>query len=345
MAENKKGTPETIEETTVSKALEETEDTETPAEKIVDTGDSDSSAEEPEVNSEDTDEEQDDALESFLSREQESKKPAPKKVKPLLIIIIAAVIVAGLVLALILINGSRKYEDEDHDPADITLSVGENGEHEASVGVDENGNILQNGEGSLLTYVPADITEIDVENTDGSFTVKSSTPEGEATVYTIVGLEDYDLQSGIADEIANNCAELNFLEVASASGDLKDFGLDEPRATVTVKYKDDTYAVIRVGNDAAGEAGVYIAFGSSDAVYLVSSDVAKPFLYSVNEFIDLAITDTNEDSETADFSTLTISGTHYDEPITLEPPFHGMRRSKLPAHRIPSSPHRPWQWQ
>ena len=265
-------------------------------------------------------EETDEALSSFLNREQKPEKAPKKKVKPLLLIIIGLAVVAALVVTLILVNNQiPEYDDIELTEASIELSVGEDGLHEAKVNTDENGNILENGSGALLSYVPADITEINVENTDGSFTVKSSTPEGQATVYTLVGFEDFEMQDGIADEVANVCADLQFIEIASAGGDLKDFGLDDPRATVTVNYSDDTRAVIRVGNNAASELGVYIAFGSSDAVYLAGADDVKPLLYSVNEFISLAITDTNEDSDNAEFSTLTISGTHYDEPITLEP--------------------------
>lgn len=263
------------------------------------------------------------ALDSFLSREQEEKKPVKnsKNRKPLIIIIVAVIVIAGLVLALILLRQNHYTEsDESLEPAELSLDVNADGVHEASVPLDENGNILQNGSGSLLSYVPADIKQIDVENKDGSFTVTSHTPEGEATVYTLVGFEDYALQDGIADEIASHSAALNFTRVISADANLADFGLDKPAATVTIAYNDDTSAVIRVGSDAAGEnTGTYVAFGSSNAVYLVSSDDVSPFLYSVNSLISLDITDPMEDSDNSEFSTLTISGARFDEPITLEP--------------------------
>ena len=263
------------------------------------------------------------ALNSFLSREQEPKKPvkAGKKRKPILIVIIALVVVAALVVTLVLVR-HRTYKKSEGlpDAAEIALNVGENGVHEASVTLDENGNILQNGTGSLLTYVPADITEIKVENKDGSFTVASHTPEGEATVYTLVGFEDYAMQDGVAGEIASHAASLEFTKIISADGSLSDYGLDQPRATVNVSFSDGTSALIRVGDNAAGEdTGAYAAFGSSDAVYLVATENVEPFLYSVNGLISLDITDKMEDSENMDFSTLTISGTRYDEPITLEP--------------------------
>lgn len=268
------------------------------------------------------DDETDEALKSFLEREQEDKgekKPSRSR-KPLIILIAAIAVVAILVALLVFLRSQpNRADDEEFKSAELSLSVNGDGIHEADVSVDENGNILQNGSGALMSYVPADIKQIDVENKDGSFSVTSHTPSGEATVYKIVGLEDYPMQEGIADEIASHSASLSFTRVIDSDADLADFGLDKPRATVTVKYNDDTSSVIRVGNEAAGEAGSYVGFGTSNAVYLVSSEDIEPFLYSVNNLISLDITDKNEDSENAEFSTLTISGTHFDKPITIEP--------------------------
>lgn len=266
----------------------------------------------------------DDALDSFLSREQKGKgsvkKPMKKSRKTLLIIIGVAVVIAVLVAILIFVRkqpGTAK--DDTAPPAELTLDVNEDGVHEASVGVDENGNLTNDGAGTLLQYATADIKKIDVENESGTFTVVSHTPEGEATVYTIEGFEDYDLQSGVADEIATHSATIEFERVIKVNADLADYGLDHPRATVTIQYNDGTSAVLRVGSEAAGEAGTYMSFGTSDTVYLVKSENVEDFLYSINDFISLTITEPNEDTENAEFSTLTISGTHFDEPITLEP--------------------------
>lgn len=268
------------------------------------------------------DEDTDEALKSFLDREQEDKgekKPAKSR-KPLIILIAAIAAVAILVALTVFLRSQPKRSDDDEfKSAQLSLSVNDDGVHEAKVDVDEDGNILQNGSGALMSYVPADIKKIDVENSDGSFSVKSETPSGEATVYKIVGLEDYPLQEGIADEIASHSASLEFIRVIDADADLADFGLDKPRSKVTVSYNDDTSSVIRVGDAAAGEAGTYVGFGTSNAVFLISNEDAEPFLYSVNNLISLDITDKNEDSENAEFTTLTLSGTHFDKPITVEP--------------------------
>ena len=272
----------------------------------------------------DTDSEKDAALESFLSRDQQeqkpSKQPMKKSRKTLFIIIGAVVLIAALVVLLIVLrNQPATRNNEIHEAAEMTLDVNADGVHEASVGLDENGNLKNDGAATLLKYATADIKQVDVENEHGTFTVISDTPEGEATVYTIKGYENYDLQSGVADEIATHSANVEVLRVIKVGADLADYGLDHPRATVKAQFKDDTTAVIRVGNEAVGESGAYMSFGGSDTVYLVSSENVESFMYSINSLISLNITETNEDSENAQFSTLTISGTHFDTPITLEP--------------------------
>lgn len=261
----------------------------------------------------------DDALERFLSREPEkAEKPKSGKSRRGVIALIAAIAaVAVLAVVLVLVRSQPLPSEEIALPAEVSLSVNENGEHEAAVPVDENGEIRQNGSGSLLTYVPSDIAQIDVLNDSGSFSVTSETPSGGSTVYTLVGFEDFPQQSGAADEIATDAAALNFTKIISPDGELSDFGLDEPTAVVKVHFHDGTAATVRVGDNAAGEAGTYIAFGSSSAVYLVDPTSVDSFLYRVTQFISREITASAEDTDSA-LQTLTISGTHYPEPITLE---------------------------
>lgn len=265
-----------------------------------------------------------DALESFLSREHEEKKPSKppmKRSRRLLFIIIgAAAAIAILIAALIFVRGQNSQIDEEEAAAaEVSDRVGDDGVHEASVALDENGRLTNDGAGTLLSYPTSDIKQIDVENENGSFTVTSSTSGDDATVYKLVGFEDYELQDGVADSIASHTANLEFTRVITADGKLADFGLDKPRATVKAQFSDGSSAIIRVGSEAAAEAGTYIAFGASNTVYLVANDNVADYLYSVNELISLNITDVNEDSENADFSTLTVSGASFDEPITLVP--------------------------
>ena len=312
MEENKQNMVDAVEET--NPTAEDTEPKTESTEPVADTTENTI-----ELDNEEQDE-NDSALNSFLSREQEEKKTKPAgKRKPILILIIALAAVAILVTLLIVLRSHPPKGEDTNTAAELSLQVNEDGVHEAKIAVDENGKIEQNGTGSLLTYVPSQIKKIDVENQDGSFSVTAETPSGEATVYKLVGFEKYPMQEGVADEIAKHCSEINFTRIIEANANLADFGLDEPRATAKVTYTDDTSSIIRVGNDAAGGAGTYITFGSSNDVYLVNSTDVESLLYSVNQFISLSITDTMPDSENAQFSKATISGTRYDDDIVLVP--------------------------
>lgn len=312
MEENKQNMVDAVEETNPT-----AEDTEPKTESTEPVADTTENTIEPDNEDQDED---NSALNSFLSREQEEKKTKPAgKRKPILILIIALAAVAILVTLLIVLRSRPPKREDTNTAAELSLQVNEDGVHEAKIAVDENGKIEQNGTGSLLTYVPSQIKKIDVENQDGSFSVTAETPSGEATVYKLVGFEKYPMQEGVADEIAKHCSEINFTRIIEANANLADFGLDEPRATAKVTYTDDTSSIIRVGNDAAGGAGTYITFGSSNDVYLVNSTDVESLLYSVNQFISLSITDTMPDSENAQFSKATISGTRYDDDIVLVP--------------------------
>lgn len=305
--------PDPVEETEKAGSLPETEaaqaeDQPDPAENTTDNKETD----EPD--------DKDEALESFLSREQKEKKAKSSgKHKPILILIIAVAAVAILAILLIVLrSNSQKKVTEETPVAELSLHVND-GVHEASISLDDNGNIEKNGTGSLITYVPSQVKQIDVENQNGSFSVTAETPSGEATVYKIVGFEKYPLQEGVADEIAKHSSAIDFSRIIEANANLADFGLDQPRATAKVTYTDDTSSIIRIGNEAAGEAGTYVAFGTTNDVYLVNSTDVQSFLYNVNEFISLNITDKMEDSENAAFSKATISGTHFDKNIVLVP--------------------------
>ena len=272
---------------------------------------------------------QDEALESFLSRSQEPKKdenePAKKgKLSRGAIVLIAAiVIVAALIITIVVVANQPQKPVSDEElpekPVEMTTVVDEKGEHHVEIATDEEGEIAQNGYGDLISYVPAQISKIEIENTGGSFVVNSTTPEGEQTIYTITGFEGYELRAGMADAIANDAASLSFSTVAAVGGKLADFGLDKPRATVKVTYIDGTSATFRVGNEADGGYGTYVMMGDENNVYLVENEAVDSFLYSVLDMISYDITSKADTVEDDSFSSIELSGTHFDQPITLVP--------------------------
>lgn len=249
-----------------------------------------------------------------------------KNTKIFIIAAVAAVLLIGLMLLLIFLpkgdsNGMATYDEG----VKMSVSVDENGVHQAKIITDKNGNIENNSYGTLMEYVPADISTIHVENSKGTLEVISYTPKNEdgkteATQYTIKGYEDFDLQSGVADEIASDASQIDFSKVITLDKNKSsEYGFDKPRDTVTVTYTDKTKAIIYVGDDAPQSAGTYIKFGDSDTVYLVATDSVSAFDYGLTDLISLTINDSASDSDNSQASSITLSGSNFSDNIVLTP--------------------------
>lgn len=249
-----------------------------------------------------------------------------KNTKILLIVSVAAVLLVGLMLLLIFMpkggqDGTATYDEG----ISMSTSVDENGVHQAKINTNEKGEIDNNSYGTLVEYDTNQISEIHLENKKGTLDITSYTPvnsEGETdtTVYTIKGYEDYELQPGIADTIASSAAIIDFAKVLTLEKDkAADFGLDKPRATVTVTYSDNTKAVIYVGDDAPQGAGTYLKFGEGDAVYLVETTAVSAFDYGLTDMISLTINDSASNSDNSQASSITISGSNFPKTIELVP--------------------------
>ena len=225
-----------------------------------------------------------------------------KKKKTLIIAIIAAVALVGVMLLLIFLpkscNSGAENSAATGDEADIVqLTTDSKGVHQVKI-TDEKKAASGDSEvsGTLIEYTPSQLKKIHVENKQGSFDVTANTPEGEATVYKLVGYEDFDLQTGVPDSIANAAARLEFSMIAGLDDGGSDFGFDDPRSVVTVEYTDGTKSVFTLGKDAPQDKGTYAKFGDSDEIFVVNSETVAPFDFGVTELISLTI-NTSADAE------------------------------------------------
>lgn len=250
-------------------------------------------------------------------------------------LIIAAVCVAVLVAGLLLLIFLPKESDpsaEIDNGTDISVSTDSDGVYQASLNLNDKGELDDNSYGTLLSKKPADIEKINVENGGGTYEIDSYTPTTTATdattgsettstdttVYTLVGFDDVDLLAGKPDSVANDVAALDFTSVASVDGaNASDFGFDSPRATATVTYNDGTKAIVYVGNDAPASAGTYVKFGSSAPVFLVATESVDALMYSVADLVSLEMTKTDESGTSTSPSTVTLSGTNFPDTISF----------------------------
>lgn len=248
-----------------------------------------------------------------------------KNTKIFIITAVAAVLLIGLMLLLIFLPSSNDGAATYDEGIKMNVSVDGNGIHQAEIITNENGEIENNSYGVLVEYDTMEISSIHLENKKGTLDITSYTPtnedgETDTTQYTVKGYEDYELQPGIADLIASSAAQLDFSKVMTLEkSKAAEYGLDDPRATVTVTYSDKTKSVIYVGDDAPQNAGTYIKFGDGDAVYFVTTDSVSAFDYGLTDLMSLTINDSASDSDNSQASSIKLYGSAFPEEIELVP--------------------------
>lgn len=263
---------------------------------------------------------------------------AKKKKLAKYIVPAVAVVAIGVGLTVVLNLPEDVREKTDNNDATVTseakidVKVDKKKVHQAEPQVNEKGEVKENGTGTLLEYVPKDIKEIEVENRSSSYKITSYTPiiketdengkeveKTDTTQYTIVGYEDMTLREGQADAVANDVAKLEFTKIASADGkNSSDFGFDDPQATVTITYEDETTAKIIVGDKAPTNAGIYIKFGTEDTIYIVSEEAVDSLLYSLNDMISLDVTTSAESGDDASMTEIELGGTLYGDTVRIK---------------------------
>ena len=183
----------------------------------------------------------------------------------------------------------------------------------------------------LVNHVPADIETIEVDNETGKYTIKSETPttevtasdgttsvSTEATVYTLVGYEDMELETGSPDTLANDAAAVTAGKIVDDGSKKSDFGFDKPRSTVTVTYKGGETATFIVGDDAPADQGTYLMMKGDDNVYLVTSDSVDGFLMGAMGMISTEIGYAADDDANNVFKKMVFGGTLFGGDVVFE---------------------------
>ena len=249
-----------------------------------------------------------------------------RMIRNIIIAAAALLVVAGVICMVIFIpscaNNTPKRTELDYG-TDMKLSVDEEGLHCAEVVTNEKGEIENNSYGTLIDYFPAKIEKIAMETPWGNYTFILTTPvdsEGktEATVYTLEGFEDYQLESTNPALLASAICKIDFISVVDLKGEKSsEFGFDEPRAKGTAYYNDGTHSTVILGADAAGGESCYIKFGNSDTIYLVAKENMESMLYDITDLFSASINADKTSVSDDSFSEITLGGTHFSKEITI----------------------------
>ncbi len=277
-------------------------------------------------------------------KSKDKKRKLSKSTKTMIAVIAAVVILVGGLLAVVFYMPACNDESEegvvettyptDSDGKEYAVdSKGNRIENDEGVSRDNNGNIVSDGVVNITTQGPFGVERIDIENESGTYTILSETPvvettdadgnettETQETVYTLVGFEDAELQAGQADSIANQASNMSTTRIIDIKGEnLSDYGLDDPRAKVKTTFTDGTTVAILIGDDAPDSLGTYIKYEDKDEVYMTDVDSVNAFLFSALDLLSKEITEAAQTEDDAEIVSLTLSGSHYPEEITMVP--------------------------
>ncbi|MDE7390305.1 MAG: DUF4340 domain-containing protein [Lachnospiraceae bacterium] len=243
------------------------------------------------------------------SSDSKSVQKKKKSKKGLITIIVSVLVIALLVVLLIVVNRMPTMGDNDTES-----TVSEFAE-----------------EYTLLNHAPSEIEEMTVENENGRFTVLSHTPtvqstaeDGtvseatEATEYTLVGYEDMKLKPAAPDALASDLANMTSNKIVDDGSKKSDFGLDNPRATATVKYKSGETVTVYLGADAPSDMGAYVMVEGMSNIYLVTAEAVDSFMYGAMDLITNEIGSSADTTENAVFTKMVFGGRLYGEDVVLE---------------------------
>ena len=146
----------------------------------------------------------------------------------------------------------------------------------------------------LIENKRSNVASVTLQGADGaSYTVLNNyeydengskiEPKDGSKGYAIEGLETFDLDQTKADTIIGYGANLTASEmVTDSASDLAEFGLAQPRATVTMNYKDGTSSTWLVGDKAPTSTGSYFMEKGKKAVFLLYASAINSMLQTRN---------------------------------------------------------------
>ncbi len=234
-----------------------------------------------------------------------------KKNAKLLIVVISLVVLLGAALVIVLLLPSDSNKITLNDGQEILLFDKSDCMAE-QITVNNEG-----GEYELLAFAytkPATQSSLS-ENSSGLPVVnpEESSESSTELVYTMQEYPNYTLDQNMTNDLAEQCCYLAARELVDKSGQrYSEYGLDQPRATVSVRYNDATLNKFYLGKEAPDNKGVYLRVEGDRNVYLVQSSLVEAFFLEKLQLFDKQLTGLMEDIEQVH-----CSGTHYPEEIHI----------------------------
>ncbi|MCI1966618.1 MAG: DUF4340 domain-containing protein [Oscillospiraceae bacterium] len=183
----------------------------------------------------------------------------------------------------------------------------------------------------LVSKKSEDVVSMNVENAKGSYTLvpvpkvsssqassgtSSADADSAAPTYTVKELSGCPINTSAAESAVKNGFSLVASKNLGTVSNLEDFGLQNPQATVKVKFQDGSSYDYRIGKTTATDSSAYYMCGlNSDTVYVVAID--QGLLEGAEYFVSTQILSITNQAGANNFSKITLSGAHYPQPVTF----------------------------
>lgn len=231
---------------------------------------------------------------------------------------IAALVLLGGGIAAMKLTEPKHDDTSSSEPAEDNLSI-------YSESADDIESIEVTNSNGGYTMLRTHKAEKQSEQTTTSETAPASTGTDTADVnkYTIKDLENVKLDDSLISNVPTNAAALKAQKIIDENpSDFSKYGLDNPKATVSIKFDGSASKTIKllVGNDTpAGD--IYVKLSDSNTVYSVSSSFVKAYTYEKEYFVSLVCVEKPDDKDCPIVSSVVVdrSDLDYDMEFDYDP--------------------------
>lgn len=137
--------------------------------------------------------------------------------------------------------------------------------------------------------------------------------------YTLENTTGLNVDTVLLRTVASRAVAVTAVNtVEEHTSDLAQYGLDKPRATVTLTMQDGTVKACSIGNASPLSSQTYFALKGEDTVYTVASDKLSPFLKGEGEYLSKEIVPERAEDDNTILEEILIQRKDLDYDIRLK---------------------------
>ncbi len=184
----------------------------------------------------------------------------------------------------------------------------------------------------VLNIATDNIEKAEIKSDNKTVTLLSELTEKENSsdiAWSVDGVNKAYTDSSAIEKAVSDAAAITATK--EVTGDIKEFGLDNPKAAVTLHSRNKAFdtVTIKIGNTAPAGLGYYCSVSSSDKIYLAEGSLGNLIGLTATDFATTTglagvqqtsdNADCFKDGTITDFDYIAISGKNYDTPLKIVP--------------------------